>query len=237
MAYLNVHARVWIGSIGILAAGCGSHPLRLGETRQEYGAERACGARPHLDARVSSLAFERRMGGAHATAIDLTCAAHAARAPSPLPLAEPSSPSAARCEAESQCYDGFRATGDAQSDLGALAQRCGRACGMTPHTEMVQADAAQGDAHVFTLDLDAATCYRVFAVGARDIDVLAAAITDASGNVVAIDNSRDRAPILGPRAAFCPSAGGRYRVVLEAVHGAGTYVLQAWSRPRLPSDR
>jgi len=246
VAHTYVHARVWIVSLVILAvlvSGCASRPLRLGETREEYGAERACGARSKSieHGHVSPLAFERRMGGAHATAVELACAAQAAVAPEALPLAEPIAAeraSGARCEAEAQCYDGFRVSGDAEADLAGLADRCGRACGMTAHTKVVTSEAAEGEApQVYAIELDAATCYRFFTVGAPEIDVLAAAVTDREGNVVAIDNSRDRAPILGPRASFCPSTGGRYRLVIAAVYGGGSYVLQVWSRPRTPDDR
>ena len=155
VAHIYVRACIWIGSIVILAtitAGCGARPLHLGETRDEFGGERACG--------------------------------------------------------------------------------------MTAHTKVHASEALEGEApQVYAIELDAATCYRFFTVGAPEIDVLAAAVADTEGNVVAIDNSRDRAPILGPRASFCPSTGGRYRVVIAAVYGSGSYVMQVWSRPRTPDDR
>ena len=168
------------------------------------------------------------------TAESLACAARAAVSPASLADAEDAKGSSAlRCEAESQCYDGFHVTGDAEADVAALAERCGKACGMTARTEPEEGSSSEdAPPRVYAIDLDPARCYRIFAVGDPGVRVLAAAIADRSGNVVAIDNSRDRAPILGPRSAFCPRLGGEHRLVVSAVRGEGRYVVQIWSRPR-----
>jgi hypothetical protein len=172
----------------------------------------------------------------------LECAARTAREVPPLALA-PSIVAAAgdasapapetTCESTSQCYDGFRPSGDALADVRLLGERCGRACGMAARSKVYDVEAPDDSAPlVLGIDLDDATCYRIFAVSGDGIGVLRAAIVDADGYAVSIDNSRDRAPMLGPRDPFCPSRGGHFRLVVAPERGAGRYALQMWSRPR-----
>jgi hypothetical protein len=180
-------------------------------------------------------AFDR---GASARALVETLAC-AARAATPQPLAPFDGPTVRgmRCDAEAQCYDGFHVTGDVIEDLAVLAGRCGDACGMAALTTVREEIASSAEEpHVYAIELEATACYRFFAVADDGIDVLAAAIATPAGDLVAIDNSRDRAPILGPRAPFCPSEGGRYRLVVAAVGGAGRFAFQGWSRPRTSTD-
>jgi hypothetical protein len=178
------------------------------------------GALSHGDARVDAEA--------------LACAARTARAPQAIEVDRSEANSAPpTCASAAQCYDGFSPSGDALGDVATLGRRCGLACGMTGASRTYEAAGAEDEApRVFAIELDAATCYRVVAVGGVGVRVLRAAIADTDGRVVVIDNSRDRAPMLGPRDPFCPSAGGRFRLVVAVENGAGDYALRIWSRPR-----
>ncbi len=230
--------------------GCASRPttVRLGQARAEGGGERACGGHAAkridaiaLDARPKSATFDRRMNGARTATRTVTCAARGAGNPTPMEPAGDDDREAAApllraaCDAPAQCYDGFTLSGDAEEDLGELSGRCAAACGMTPLTRVHEGRASDADLpSVYAVELEASTCYRFFAVAERGVSVLVAALTDEGGAIAAMDNSRDRAPILGPREAFCPSRGGRYFLVVTAARGAGRYVVQGWSKPRAP---
>jgi hypothetical protein len=213
--------------------------VRIGQVREESGGERACGGKlsrgPALQAQNAS--FERRMGAARAAMRTVICAARSVAHPAPMELAERetrATEARVPCDAPGQCYDGFRLSDDVLGDLGMLSDRCARACGMAPLTKVHQGDASESSApEVYAIDLDAGACYRFFAVADPSVSVLIAAITDAEGAIVAIDNTRDRAPILGPRAPFCPSASGSYRLVVTSHRGAGHYIVQGWSMPRV----
>jgi hypothetical protein len=203
--------------------------VRLGAERAERGGDRACGRRGGKLGSASSEAPTSDRSGATA----LECAARTARDPERIPLTTGGDEPRAACTSASQCYDGFFPSGDPVGDAATLGDRCGRACGMSARSQTYEGAASDDDApRVFTIDLDAATCYRILAVGGAGVRVLRAAIADAAGHVVVIDNSRDRAPLLGPRDPFCPSAGGRFRLVVAVERGSGDYALRIWGRPR-----
>jgi hypothetical protein len=245
----SVRVKRWIAGVafalGALSAvdGCASRRdvVRVGAVREEHGGARACGrlgngklGKAGAPYAMSSTALAERTRATEA----LECAARTTRATTPLePLAAASATTAAEdpatCASTSQCYDGFSPSGDAVADVSLLGDRCGRACGMTALSKTHEVDARDDAAPlVFALDLDDTTCYRVFAVGGEGIRVLRAAIVDESGRAVSIDNSRDRAPMLGPRDPFCPSHSGHFRLVVAAERGAGRYALQVWTKAR-----
>jgi hypothetical protein len=203
--------------------------VHLGAERAERGGDRACG---RLGGKLGRGALPH--DDAHADAEALACAARTAREPQPIEVERSvAGGSAPTCSSAAQCYDGFFPTGDPFGDVSTLGKRCGLACGMTAASKTYEAAGADDEApRVFAIELDAATCYRVLAVGGDGVRVLRAAIADADGRVVVIDNSRDRAPMLGPRDPFCPSGGGLFRLVVGVERGAGDYALRIWSRPR-----
>jgi hypothetical protein len=226
--------------------------VQAGAARLEHGGPRSCGRIGGKLGRGATGATGADMGDRTRATEALECAARTARDMRPLePMesttgevatvarAEPNgAPPAAgddarSCTSTSQCYDGFSPSGDALADVRILGERCGSACGMAPRSKTYDIEARDDQAPlVFAIDLDAASCYRVFAVGGEGIRVLRAAIVDEGGRAVSIDNSRDRAPMLGPREAFCPSHGGHFRLVVAAERGAGRYAIQMWSRAR-----
>lgn len=79
----------------------------------------------------------------------------------------------------------------------------------------------------FEVDAEAGHCYVVLGAGVPSVRELDLKVFDALGNELARDGERDAFP----RARFCPTLGGRFRVEARMFQGYGPYGVQVFQVP------
>jgi hypothetical protein len=130
----------------------------------------------------------------------------------------------------SDCYANLTIPEDGSDALAKLTDACGAPTGMIPVSSVHnKTQASADDPDVFTLQLDANSCYRLFAVGDTGIQAMKAMVTTAAGEILSADVSGDRAPIVGPNRPFCVTQGGDYKYVVAVIKGSGKYFFQMWN--------
>jgi hypothetical protein len=127
------------------------------------------------------------------------------------------------------CYVGIDLTRDAPTDLAAIVQRCGAPMGMSPvGGAIIDSLSAGQPMHEYGVDVEAGSCYRIFAVGGRGIEDLDTGLKDPAGEWVSKDILDDAFPILNPNGPFCVRQGGRHKLLVSVAKGSGTYAVQLW---------
>src|SRR5438552_3318074 len=97
------------------------------------------------------------------------------------------------------CYQGFRPTGNVESDLAQMTSMCGPPNAMKPVTPVIQGTQGQRDPIArFTFQGETGRCYRIFSAGERGILDMDLAMLDPDKNVVGHDTNEDAFPMLNP---------------------------------------
>jgi hypothetical protein len=74
----------------------------------------------------------------------------------------------------------------------------------------------------------AGACYRVYAVGDRNVQDLDVLVRGPDGNDVAGDVSHDAHPVTPPAGPICFDVPGLYMLEISVFRGSGRYALQVW---------
>ena len=99
-----------------------------------------------------------------------------------------------------------------------------RGRGRPATTAIVRGDLGVGQEQGFTVELGAAICYTLLAVGESDAVDVDLVLLDAAGDEVADD--RDRGSVAAVE--VCPPRRGRYRAVIRMYHGQGAFAFQVF---------
>lgn len=152
--------------------------------------------------------------------------------PAPTPSAMPrlvSSPEAAGGLTHKNCFASVTPTGEPQTDLAGITQRCGPPLGLVPIGAPIMDQLAVGQPmHEYAAKLDAGACYRIFAIGGRGVEDLDTGLRAPSGDWVSKDILDDAFPTLNPDGPFCVREGGTYKLLVAVTKGSGSYAVQMW---------
>ncbi|MCK6536634.1 MAG: hypothetical protein L6Q84_26985 [Polyangiaceae bacterium] len=157
--------------------------------------------------------------------------------PEPLPPPTSGSPSAKTDDEAgpkggvwSECYSAFAPSGAPKEDLARLTRSCGATGGMQAVTAVHTAEQAEKDpADRFTFYVPASgACYRVYAVGDRNVQDLDVLLRGPDGEDVTGDVSHDAFPVTPPAGPICFDVPGLYMLEVSVFRGAGRYALQIW---------
>lgn len=150
--------------------------------------------------------------------------------PAGAPPAPPSRPAPAPATAGAthrNCFVGLSMSGAPEADLTSIVSRCGAPLGLRPlGGPLVDSLAAGQNMHEYPANLEAGSCYRVFAVGGTGIDDLDTGLRDPQGAWVSKDILDDAFPILNPDGPFCVERSGEYRLLVSVAKGSGKYAVQ-----------
>jgi hypothetical protein len=126
------------------------------------------------------------------------------------------------------CWKGFTTSGNAVSDLDALGKRC--TGGMTPLVGPVKQVFKQGEVKTIPVAFVPA-CYRIIAVGGTGLKDVDLELKDASGKMVAADNTpNDVFPMIHPNKEFCVDAVQFLNLSIIVKKGSGEVAGAVWKR-------
>jgi hypothetical protein len=130
----------------------------------------------------------------------------------------------------SECYSSFSPTGTPKEDLARLTRSCGATGGMQAVTKVHTAEQSEkdpADRYTFYVPTSGA-CYRVYAVGDRNVQDLDVVLRGPQGEDVTGDLSHDAFPVTPPAGPICFDVAGLYMLEVSVFRGAGRYALQVW---------
>jgi len=130
----------------------------------------------------------------------------------------------------SECYSSFSPSGAPKEDLARLTRSCGPTGGMQAVTAVQVGEQTEKDpADRFTFYVPSAgACYRVYAVGDRNVQDLDVLLRGPDGEDVTGDLSHDAFPVTPPAGPVCFDVPGLYMLEVSVFRGAGRYALQVW---------
>ncbi len=127
------------------------------------------------------------------------------------------------------CWSGFKATGNAVTDVNDLGARCTK--GMTPVIPPVKQSFAQGEKKQIPLIIPGPGCYRIIAVGGTGVKDVDLEVRDQSGKLVAADNTPDDIfPMIHPNKEWCPDAAQFLTLSIIVKKGTGEVAGGVWKR-------
>ena len=130
--------------------------------------------------------------------------------------------------AAAPCWKGFTTSGNAVSDLAELGKRC--TVGMTPLVGPVKQAFKQGEVKTIPVAFVPA-CYRIIAVGGTGLKNVDLILKDASGKVVAADETpNDIFPMIHPNKEFCVDAVQFLNLSIVVTKGTGEVAGAVWKR-------
>ena len=130
--------------------------------------------------------------------------------------------------AAAPCWKGFTTSGNAVSDLTELGKRC--TGGMTPLVGPVKQVFKQGEVKTIPVAFVPA-CYRIIAVGGTGLKDVDLEIKDATGKLVAADNTpNDIFPMIHPNKEFCVDAVQFLNLSIIVKKGTGEVAGAVWKR-------
>jgi hypothetical protein len=129
-----------------------------------------------------------------------------------------------------QCYAGFRQTGNPRGDLARLTRACGKLGGMRPVTRvLLRHQAASEPAARYTFYVThVPSCYRIFAAADRHIADLDLLLHGPDGDRLVGDLTHDAWPVLPPHGPLCLDVPGLYMLEVSVFQGTGHYAVQVW---------
>jgi len=164
----------------------------------------------------------------------LGCGGAPLPAESPTPPSEPDKPTDARDRSVwSECYASFTPTGSPKADLLRLTRSCGPTGGMQAVTRVhlgEQSERDPADRYTFYVP-KAGACYRVYAVGDKNVADLDLLLRGPDGEDVSGDLSHDAFPVTPPQGPVCFDVPGLYLLEVSVFRGSGHYALQVWGNP------
>ena len=128
------------------------------------------------------------------------------------------------------CYESFTPGGEPKTDLTRLTRECGPTGGMQAITPMhvgAQNEKDPADRYTFYVP-NASACYRVYAMGDRNVQDLDLLLRGPDGQDVVADVTHDSFPVLPPHGPICFDAPGLYLLEVSVFRGGGKYALQVW---------
>ncbi len=130
----------------------------------------------------------------------------------------------------SECYAAFSPSGSPKEDLARLTRSCGPTGGMQAVTSVQTAEQTEKDpADRYTFYVPASgACYRVYAVGDRNVQDLDVLLRGPDGEDVTGDLSHDAFPVTPPAGPICFDVPGLYMLEVSVFRGSGRYALQVW---------
>jgi hypothetical protein len=127
------------------------------------------------------------------------------------------------------CWAGFKATGNAVTDVTDLGERCTK--GMSAVIPPVKQSFAQGEKKQLPLIVPGPGCYRIIAVGGTGVKDVDLEVRDPSGKLVAADNTPDDIfPMIHPNKEWCPDAAQFLTLSIIVKKGAGEVAGGVWKR-------
>jgi hypothetical protein len=127
------------------------------------------------------------------------------------------------------CWAGFKATGNAVTDVNDLGARCTK--GMSPVIPPVKQSFAQGEKKQIPLIIPGPGCYRIIAVGGTGVKDVDLEVRDQSGKLVAADNTPDDIfPMIHPNKEWCPDAAQFLTLSIIVKKGTGDVAGGVWKR-------
>lgn len=127
------------------------------------------------------------------------------------------------------CWAGFKATGNAVTDVNDLGARCTK--GMSPVIPPVKQSFAQGEKKQIPLIIPGPGCYRIIAVGGTGVKDVDLEVRDQSGKLVAADNTPDDIfPMIHPNKEWCPDAAQFLTLSIIVKKGTGEVAGGVWKR-------
>ncbi|MBK8994990.1 MAG: hypothetical protein IPM35_04455 [Myxococcales bacterium] len=146
------------------------------------------------------------------------------------PAAETAEGDAPKGGVWSECYSTFSPTGSPKEDLARLTRSCGPTGGMQAVTRVQTAEQSERDpADRYTFYVPASgACYRVYAVGDRNVLDLDVLLRGPDGEDVTGDMSHDAFPVTPPAGPICFDVPGLYMLEVSVFRGSGRYALQVW---------
>lgn len=161
------------------------------------------------------------------------CGAQTPEPSAPPPGPAPEAPPAAASKPGgvwSECYSAFSPSGSPKEDLARLTRSCGATGGMQAVTSVQTAEQSEkdpADRYTFYVPSPGA-CYRVYAVGDRNVLDLDVLLRGPDGEDVTGDLSHDAFPVTPPAGPICFDVPGLYMLEVSVFRGAGRYALQVW---------
>ncbi|MBK7582134.1 MAG: hypothetical protein IPI67_18250 [Myxococcales bacterium] len=130
----------------------------------------------------------------------------------------------------SECYATFSPSGAPKEDLARLTRSCGATGGMQAVTAVQTAEQSEKDpADRYTFYVpNSGACYRVYAVGDRNVSDLDVLLRGPDGADVTGDVSHDAFPVTPPSGPICFDVPGLYMLEVSVFRGSGRYALQVW---------
>jgi hypothetical protein len=127
------------------------------------------------------------------------------------------------------CWAGFKATGNAVTDVNDLGARCTK--GMSPVIPPVKQSFAQGEKKQIPLIIPGPGCYRIIAVGGTGVKDVDLEVRDQSGKLIAADNTPDDIfPMIHPNKEWCPDAAQFLTLSIVVKKGTGEVAGGVWKR-------
>lgn len=127
------------------------------------------------------------------------------------------------------CWAGFKATGNAVTDVNDLGARCTK--GMSPVIPPVKQSFAQGEKKQIPLIIPGPGCYRIIAVGGTGVKDVDLEVRDQSGKLVAADSTPDDIfPMIHPNKEWCPDAAQFLTLSIIVKKGTGEVAGGVWKR-------
>jgi hypothetical protein len=133
-----------------------------------------------------------------------------------------------------ECYASFSPSGEPKADLARITRSCGPTGGMraiTPVETKEQNEKDPADRFTFYVP-NSGACYRVYAMGDRNVKDLDVLLRGPDGDNVVADVGHDAFPVVPPYGPICFDAPGLYMLEVSVFRGGGRYALQVWGNTR-----